>query len=302
MRTRFIRLLALVLLVVASAACGDDGGGAPAATGGALPTAPTSAPSGPTRIVSLSPTATETLFAIGAGKQVIAVDDQSNHPAEAPRTDLSGFTPNVEAIAAKKPDLVVFSADMGGLKKKLDELGVKSILQPPASTLDQAYGQITELGAATGRSKEAAQLVTTMKADIDAAIKKVAKPAVAPKVYHELDNTLYSASSKSFIGELYTKLGLTNIADAADKSGTGYPQLSNEYVIAQNPDLIVLADTKCCGQNAKTIAARPGWGQLKAVTTGSVVEVDDDIASRWGPRTPQLVVQLSAALAKVSPR
>jgi iron complex transport system substrate-binding protein len=301
MRTRFFKLLALAVLVATAAACGGEDS-APAATGGALPTTPTSAPSGPSRIVSLSPTATETLFAIGAGKQVIAVDDQSNHPAEAPRTDLSGFTPNVEAIAAKKPDLVVFSADMGGLKKKLDDLGVKSILQEPASTLEQAYAQITALGTATGRTKEAAQLVDKMKADIDAAIKKVTKPAVAPKVYHELDNTLYSASSKSFIGELYAKLGLANIADAADKSGTGYPQLSNEYVIAQNPDLIVLADTKCCGQNAKTVAARPGWSQLKAVTSGSVVEVDDDIASRWGPRTPQLVAQLAAALAKVPPR
>jgi iron complex transport system substrate-binding protein len=300
MRTRFTRLLVLVL-VLAAAACGSDED-APAATGGALPAAPTSAPSSPTRIVSLSPTATETLFAIGAGKQVVAVDDQSNYPAEAPRTDLSGFTPNVEAIAAKKPDLVVFSADTGGLKKKLDELGVKSVLQVPASTLDEAYAQITQLGAATGHAKEAAALVDKMKADIDAAIKKVTKPAVAPKVYHELDNTLYSASSKSFIGELYAKLGLANIADAADKSGTGYPQLSNEYVIAQNPDLIVLADTKCCGQTAKTIAARPGWGQLKAVTTGSVVEVDDDITQRWGPRTPQLVAQLASALAKVSPR
>ncbi len=295
-------MLALALVVALAAACGGESS-TPAATGGALPTVPagsgSTAAAAPQRIVSLSSTATETLFAIGAGPQVIAVDDQSNYPAQAPKTDLSGYTPNIEAIAAKKPDLVVISTDTDGLKAKLEALKITVVRQDAAKTLDAAYAQITELGKVTGRDKEAAATVAAMKASIEASKKKVSKPAVPVKVYHELDNTLYSVSSKSFVGEMYTVLGLTNIADAADKDGTGYPQLSAEYLIAQNPDFVFLADTKCCGQNAKTVAARPGWAELRAVKLGNVIELDDDIASRWGPRTPQLFDAIATAVAKL---
>ena len=298
---RLVHLLALVTLVML-AACGDDSS-KPAATGGVIPTQPTAAATGatasPQRIVSLSATATETLFAIGAGKQVVAVDDQSNYPPEAPKTDLSGYTPNIEAIAAKKPDLVVISTDTGGLKAKLEALKISVVRQDAVSTLDQAYAQIAELGKATGHDKEAATTVASMKASIDASLTKVKKPAVAVKVYHELDNTLYSVSSKSFIGALYTLVGLTNIADAADKDGTGYPQLNAEYIISRNPELVFLADTKCCGQSAKTVAARPGWADLKAVKAAGVIELDDDIASRWGPRTPLLLDAIATAVAKL---
>ncbi|CAB4835358.1 MAG: ABC transporter substrate-binding protein [Actinobacteria bacterium] len=295
-------MLALALVVALAAACGGESS-TPAATGGALPTAPAgsgnTAAAAPQRIVSLSSTATETLFAIGAGPQVIAVDDQSNYPAQAPKTDLSGYTPNIEAIAAKKPDLVVISTDTDGLKAKLEALKITVVRQDAAKTLDAAYAQITELGKVTGHDKEAAATVAAMKASIEASKKKVSKPAVPVKVYHELDNTLFSVSSKSFVGEMYTVLGLTNIADAADKDGTGYPQLSAEYLIAQNPDFVFLADTKCCGQNAKTVAARPGWAELRAVKLGNVIELDDDIASRWGPRTPQLFDAIATAVAKL---
>ena len=295
-------MLALALVVALAAACGGESS-TPAATGGALPTVPagsgSTAAAAPQRIVSLSSTATETLFAIGAGPQVIAVDDQSNYPAQAPKTDLSGYTPNIEAIAAKKPDLVVISTDTDGLKAKLEALKITVVRQDAAKTLDAAYAQITELGKVTGHDKEAAATVAAMKASIEASKKKVSKPAVPVKVYHELDNTLYSVSSKSFVGEMYTMLGLTNIADAADKDGTGYPQLSAEYLIAQNPDFVFLADTKCCGQNAKTVAARPGWAELRAVKLGNVIELDDDIASRWGPRTPQLFDAIATAVAKL---
>jgi iron complex transport system substrate-binding protein len=291
-RRRF--LFALLVGALAVASCGDDGG-APAATGGPLPT---TAPS-PQRIVSLSATATETLFAIGAGKQVIAVDDQSNYPADAPKTDLSGFTPNIEAIAAKKPDLVVLSTDTADIVAKLKALNIAVLHQDAAVNLSQAYEQILELGKVTGHPKEAETTVASMKASIEASLKKVRKPAVALKVFHELDDTLYSASSKSFIGELYKMAGLVNIADAADKSGTGYPQLSAEYLIAQDPDIIFLADAKCCGQSAKTIAARPGWSNLRAVKNTNIVTLDDDVASRWGPRTPLLLEAIATATAKL---
>jgi len=123
-----------------------------------------------------------------------------------------------------------------------------------------------------------------MKSQIKAFVALVARPQRQLKVYHELDNTYYSATSATFIGQVYKLLGVTNIADAAAGGAPDYPQLSAEYIVSSNPDLIVLADTKCCNQSLSTVAARPGWSVISAVKSGQVVEVDDDVASRWGPR------------------
>ena len=238
----------------------------------------------PRRIISLSPTATEMLFAIAAGKQVIAVDDQSNYPANAPMTKLSGFQPNIEAIAGYTPDLVVAAEDLGGLVHGMQALNVPILLEPAAIKLDDSYQQITQLGQATGHPAEATSLVAKMRSQISAFVASVSRPARTLRVYHELDNTYYSVTSATFIGQVYKLLGLSNIADAATGAAPDYPQLSAEYIVSSNPDLIVLADTKCCSQNLDTIAARPGWGVIAAVKSGQVVAVDDDIASRWGPR------------------
>jgi ABC-type Fe3+-hydroxamate transport system substrate-binding protein len=238
----------------------------------------------PVRIVSLSPTATEDLFAIGAGKQVVAVDDQSNYPARAPRTKLSGYTPNPEAVAGYKPDLVVASFDANGLLRALKRLRVPVLLEPSAANLAGAYAQLRQLGLATGHRRGAAALVMRMRARIAKSVRSVPKPAKPLSAYHELSPDYYSATSKTFIGQAYRLFGLRNIADAANKTGSRYPQLSGEYIVAQSPDLIVLADTKCCHQTPASVAARPGWGQISAVKHGGVVGVSDDIASRWGPR------------------
>ncbi|HEY8094170.1 MAG TPA: ABC transporter substrate-binding protein [Acidimicrobiales bacterium] len=255
----------------------------------------------PGAIVSLSPTATEMLFAIGAGPQVTAVDDQSNYPAEAPITDLSGFEPNVEAIAAKQPDLVVVADDTAGLTASLGKLGIPVLSLPAAQSFDDMYQQIEQLGAATGNVGGAAELVGQMKTDIDAVVKSLPERATPLTYFHELDNTLYSATSKTFIGQVYGLLGLENIADAADPDGTGYPQLSQEFLIQANPDLIFLADTICCGQTAETVAARPGWDQLSAVQNGHVVPLSDDVVSRWGPRVVDFLKQAAAGVATVQP-
>lgn len=238
----------------------------------------------PHRIVSLSPTATEMLFAIGAGPQVIAVDDQSNYPAAAPMTKLSGFQPNIEAIAAYTPDLVVASEDAGGLVHGVQALKVPILIETAARNLDDSYAQIKQLGDATGHPAEADALVRKMRGQVGAFVASVSKPSRALRIYHELDNTYYSVTSATFIGQVYKLLGLTNIADAATGAAPDYPQLSAEYIVSSNPDLIVLADTKCCAQNLTTVAARPGWGAIAAVRSGQVIGVDDDIASRWGPR------------------
>ena len=243
----------------------------------------------PDRIVSLSPTATESLFALGADDQVIAVDDQSTFPAEAPRTSLSGFQPNVEAIAGYEPDLVVAGFDPPGLVDGLEAVGVPVLLQPAATNLEEAYEQIEELGAATGNTEEAEELVESMEGRIGELVESVPAGAEGLSVYHEVSPDFFSATSQTFIGSVYELLGLENIADEAKAGAPDYPQLSAEYIVSANPDVIVLADTKCCGQTAAKLAGRPGWGEMKAVADGDVVPVDDDIASRWGPRTVDFV-------------
>ena len=253
----------------------------------------------PTRIVSLSPTATETLFAIGAGDQVVAVDDQSDYPKRAPHTSLSGFTPNVEAIAALKPDLVVIAFDPKGLSGALNRLGIPVVFQNAAPTLPAAYRQMRQLGKVTGHAQEANALTARMTKQIRTIVDKVHAKLTKASVYHELDETLFSATSSTFVGRVYAMFGLTNIADAAKAGGSDYPQLSAEYVVAANPDLIVLADTVCCGQTAQTVASRPGWSRIAAVRTGSIVRLDDSIASRWGPRLVNLVRAVGTALLRL---
>ena len=270
----------LLLLAVAAAGCGRDGS-----------TSPEAGP--PKRIVSLSPTATEMLFAIGAGSQVVAVDSNSNYPKEAPRTDLSAYQPNLEAIAGYKPDLVVYSDDPGELAAGLGKLSIPAMAEPAATSLDGTYAQIDQLGQATGHEAEAARLTATMKAEI-AKIVAAWRPERHLTYYHELDKNLYTATSKTFIGQLYSLLGLENVADLADKDKSGYPQLSAEYLVKADPDLIFLADTKCCGQSAKTVAARDGWDKITAVRSGGVVELDDDVASRWGPRVVDFLKIIAA--------
>lgn len=256
----------------------------------------------PRRIVSLSPTATETLFAIHAAAQVVAVDEQSDYPKSAPKTTLSGFTPNVESIASYRPDLVVAQFDPKGMAEALRRLGITVVLQGAPSTFKGAYQQIRQLGLVTGHAADAGRVVSRMKARIAGMVRTSRAKGSGRSVYHELTPDLYSASSNSFVGKVYAALGLRNIADAADGAGTGYPQLSAEYVVSQSPDVIVLADTVCCGQKASTVAARPGWDRIGAVRSGSIVRVDDSIASRWGPRLVDFFRAMSVALARLAGR
>ena len=251
----------------------------------------------PQRIISLSATATESLFAIGAGKQVIAVDDQSDYPANAPKSKLSGYTPNVEAIAGYKPDLVVIAFDPNGLSSTLRGLGIRVLVQDAAKTLNEAYTQIVQLGSVTGHVGAARTLVARMKQRIAQLVATGTRRARGLSVYHELEPDLYSATSKTFIGQIYSLFGLKNIADAADADSSGYPKLSAEYVVDQSPDIVVLAEIRCCGQGPRTVAARAGWKNVSAVKTGTIVRIDDSIASRWGPRIVNFVRAVAAALA-----
>jgi iron complex transport system substrate-binding protein len=298
--------LVAVVFALVMAACGSepDGGASPAdgATTARFPVTvqgtngSITIEARPTRIVSLSPTATEDLFAIGAGDQVIAVDDRSNFPPEAPVTDLSGFEPNVEAIAGFEPDLVVFATEPGDLGTSLETLGITALQLDAPIDLEDAYLQIEQLGRATGHPDGAEEVVTRMRDEIRAIVDGV-DPAAGLTYYYELDDTYYSVTSQTFVGSLFRMLGLENIADEVGKGSGGYPQLSAEYIVDADPDLIFLADTKCCGQSPETVAARPGWGAIAAVRSGGVVPLDDDVASRWGPRLVDLLREAADAAA-----
>jgi iron complex transport system substrate-binding protein len=249
----------------------------------------------PTAIVSLSPTATEMLYAIGAGSQVKAVDSFSDYPKGTPVTKLDGNSPNVEAIASYKPDLVVVSQDSPGLNKGLHALGIPVLSDPAATDLTQEYQQFTQLGQATGHASQAATEVTSIRSSIARIVAATPKPALGGTYYYELDQTYYSVTSSTFIGQVLGLLGLKSIADSAKGAAAsgGYPQLSGEYILQANPDYIFLADTICCQQSAVTVSTRPGWSTMPSVKNGRILGLNDDIASRWGPRIVDLLSEVS---------
>jgi iron complex transport system substrate-binding protein len=297
---KVLRSMAIPLALALTVACGTTTAATPTSTDSfpltlTTPKGPVTLAHQPKRIVSLSATGTEDLFAVGAGKQVVAVDSYSTYPPEAPHTSLSAFTPNIEAIAGYQPDLVVVADDTGSIFEQMAKLQVPVLTEPPAADLNGVYAEITQIAKATGHSAQAASVVSGIQQQVKTIVASVHAPARPMKVYHELDQTFYSATSATFIGQMYKLLGLQNIADSAPGSNN-YPQLSAEFIISSNPDMIVLADTVCCGQSMTTVAARPGWSAINAVKTGSVVPVDDAIASQWGPRIVLFLKAIAIAL------
>jgi iron complex transport system substrate-binding protein len=252
----------------------------------------------PDRIISLSPTSTEDLYAVGAGKQVVAVDSDSDYPADAPVTSLSGLTPNVEAIAKYRPDLVIAAEDSDGLVSGLGKLGVPVLIEAAATNLDGAYEQIDQIGQATDHYTQAETTVASMKSQIAADVAQAGHKDLT--YYWELSaNPYYSATSQTFIGQVVSLFGLKNIADAANKaSDGGYPELSEEYIVAARPQIVFLADNEAAdgGQTPAIVDKRPGWSVIPAVKDGEVIALNDDIASRWGPRLPQLVEEIAQAV------
>ena len=303
-------LAAAALAALTLAACGSSGTGSaskppagpsPSAQVATFPVTEGSATvtAKPQKIVSLAPTTTDMLVAIGAGSQIVAVDKDStpvdfqgcqnlglscSAPSPLPPANLDAFQPNAEAVAALQPDLVVISNDQNKIQESLTALKIPVYVAPAAMTIDDTYKEFTELGALTGNPGGAAVAVAAERkaiSDTLATLKPQAKPLT---YYYELDQTYYSVTSKTFIGSLFTMAHMTNIADPSDADGKagGYPQLSAETIINANPDAIFLADGQCCGQSDATVAKRPGWSALSAVKGGHVKVVPDDVASQWG--------------------
>ncbi len=307
--SRLVGIAGLFLLAPSLVACSDSSGESAEAETTIAEAAETTAvedfpvtvgdltiESEPQRIISMSATATEMLFAIGAGDRVIAVDNFSNFPEETASLEkLDAYEPNVEAISALDPDLVIISYDPGNLVEQLTTLSIPVFTAGAVADLAGAYEQIEQIGALTGRLAEAVQVSSAMQSEIDVIAAGITKVDPPLTYFYELDPTPYTVTSNTFIGGVMASLGLLNIADGAEE-GNDYPQLSAEIIVERDPDIIFLADTKCCAQSAETVAARDGWGELKAVSTGSIVALDDDIASRWGPRLVNLVRTIADAI------
>ncbi|MGH3166743.1 MAG: ABC transporter substrate-binding protein [Trebonia sp.] len=256
----------------------------------------------PARIVSLSPTATEDLYKVGAGQQVVAVDETSDYPAYAPKTSLNAMSPNIEAIARYNPSLVIAAANEGGLVSGLAKLGVPVLIEPTATSLDNAYAQIDEIGEATGHAAQGESVTRNMRSQIAADVRQAGRLHSNLSYFWEVStNPYYSATSQTFVGQIVGMFGLKNIADAASKaSDGGYPELSEEYIVAAKPQIIFLTDNDAGdgGQTPAIVAKRPGWSAIPAVKDGEVIPLNDDIASRWGPRLPQLVATIAQAIER----
>ena len=235
----------------------------------------------PKRIISLSPSITEILFEIGSGNQVIAVDNLSNYPNEAPISDISAYDPNVEAISLLNPDLVILSYNIKNLKTALKKIGIETIYLPAPLNFEDILDQIDYLGQKTGNEDKAKKLISKMKSKMKT-LQKLRENKPATKIYHELDPNYYSPSKFSFIGDIYQKLNYKNVANKADITNLGYPKLSPELIISENPDLIILPGKD--NKYVEKVKSRPGWNYIKAVKKNNFLLTNNDIASRWGPR------------------
>jgi iron complex transport system substrate-binding protein len=256
----------------------------------------------PTKIISLSPSATEIFYAVGAGSQILAVDNLSNYPANAPVSEISAFEPSVEAILAKKPDLVLLSIDSTKapqIRNALVKLGIPVLMEKAPATLKDVYAENALLARVTDRQAGAVKLNASMAKSIKDILAK-AKKSSKIRIFHELDDTYYSVTSNTFIGKVYKDFGAVNIADAAaGADNSGYPQLSAEYLLKSDPQVIFLADAQY-GVTADSVSKRAGWSQISAVKNKKIVELPADIPSRWGPRLVDFYKLIGASLAKVS--
>jgi len=319
---RLPAIAAVAALAAVSAACSSTSANSSSGTGSAATSAGSGSAQGfpvtistaagklhltsrPTAIVSLAPTATEMLYAIGAASQVKAVDSLSDYPANAPRTKLSAYQPNAEAIAAYKPDLVIITNDIGGIAAKLTALSIPVLQLPATPNVAGVYSEFTQLGAATGHATQAKAEDQKLRADISQIVAAEAHHAKPLTYYYELGvQPYYSVTDSTFIGNLLSLLGMKSIADTATGAAAagGYPSLSAEYILKANPDYIILSDTGPTGggQSAATVIARPGWSVLTAVKDRHIILLNADIASRWGPRIVDLLQTVAAGIKSSS--
>jgi iron complex transport system substrate-binding protein len=251
------------------------------------------------RVVSMAPSNTEILFAIGAGNQVVGRDTLSDYPEEAKKLPDIGSTfdqLNTEQIVSLKPDLVL-AAEINTPEqvKQLEDLGLTVYYLKNPVTLEEMYGNLDIVAQLTGHQKEAAALVDSLKKRVAAVDEKIAPLSSRFSVFYELDATdpakPYTAGKGTFITQLIDRAGGYNIAADLD----GYPQMSLEQVVAADPAFIILGDARY-GVSPESIAQRPGWENLSAVKNGNVLPFNDDLVSRPGPRLVDALEELAKLL------
>lgn len=254
----------------------------------------------PERIVSLAPSVTEILFAVGAGPQVVGVTKYCTYPPEADALpEIGGFSTksiSLEAIVGLQPDLVVAgTASQQPIVEQLEQLGLPVVVLAPQS-IEEVYANIAQAGYLTGHAEQGAAVVDQMRGRIEAVAVKVASlPAEArPTVFWEVtDEPLMTVGPETFIGQLIDLVGATNsFADATED----YPQVNAETVLARDPQVILGPDSQGMQLSLEAIRQRPGWADLRAVRDDRVYLLDGDIVSRPGPRLAEAAEALAAAL------
>lgn len=254
------------------------------------------------RIVTLAPSVTELLFAVGAGDQVVGRDDFSDFPAEVVDVASIGSTYgalNTEAILALNPDLVI-AAEVNTPEQvsSLEDLGVTVYYLKNPVTFAELYDQVRWAGAITGHEDEANALAESLSARVDAVTEAVSSVSEKPTVFYEIDGTdtakPWTTGAGTFMDTMITMAGGVNIGGVLSEP---YAQMSVEEIVLQNPDFIILGDT-LFGVTIESIAERAGWADLKAVQENQVFAFDDNLASRPGPR---LVDGLEALLKILHP-
>jgi iron complex transport system substrate-binding protein len=250
-------------------------------------------------VVSLAPSNTEILFAIGAGGQVVGRDQLSDFPEEAKNVTDIGSTfdaLNTEQILSLKPDLVL-AAEINTPEqvKQLEDLGLTVYYLKNPLTLEEMYGNLEIVAQLTGHKQEATTLIESLKKRVAAVDEKITSISSRPNVFYELDGTdpakPYTAGKGTFITQLIDRAGGHNIASDLD----GYPQMSLEQVVTADPAFIILGDARY-GVTPESIAQRPGWENLTAVKNGQVVPFNDDLVSRPGPRLVDALEELAKLL------
>ena len=240
------------------------------------------------RIVSMAPSNTEILFAIGAGGQVVGRDEFSDFPTQASSIPSigGGFGDyNNEAIVNLQPDLVI-AAEINTPEqvKALEDVGVTVFYLANPTSLDGLYSNLTTVAQLTGHETEAAKLVDSLKARVSAVAEKISQVSEHPRVFYELDatdpNAPYTAAGGTFIDTLIGMAGGENIAHDMDGQ---YVQVSGEELLIRNPVIILLGDA-AYGITPQMVIARPGWEAIDAVKNQKIFEFDDDLVSLPGPR------------------
>jgi iron complex transport system substrate-binding protein len=254
------------------------------------------------RIVSLAPSNTEILFAIGAGPQIVGRDELSDFPAQVkslPSVGGSMGNYSTEAIVALKPDLVLAAEiNTPELVKSLESLGLTVYYLKNPDTLEQMYGNLQIVAQLTGHESDTSTLIDSLKSRVAAVDAKISSVTTKPIVFYEIDATdptkPYTYGPGTFGDTLISRAGGINFATAAGIKDS-YPQVGLEQIVTTNPQIIVLGDS-AYGATLEAVKARPGWGTIDAVKNGMIYPFDDNLVSRPGPRLVDGLEQLAKLL------